>query len=137
MRCRQPDRPLRRAVMELARLHPEDLAMILDALEPPERARIDVLIGELGGGSATHGVPVPAPDAEPVWTWQGVSPWLRVRIDPDARTGRSNPEFVLITDAARAALVAAAEPFRVSPDEAGQGRSLMGIIRDRLSEVLA
>lgn len=120
---RRPDRAVRRAVTELARLHPEDLALILDALGPEEKARIDALIAELGGGTA------PAP----VFTYEGVSPWLRARIDPDAKTGRARREFILMTPAAHAALVAAAEPFRTERTPPGPGRSLAGRIWERLA----
>lgn len=118
-----PDRALRRAVADLARLHPDDLAVILDALEPAEKARIDALVADFAG----------RPDAEPVVTYEGVSPWLRVRIDPNAKGGRGKREFVLMTDAAREALVAAAEPFRAARPAAGPGRSLVGRIWEKLT----
>lgn len=131
------DRALRRAVTDLARLHPEDLAMILDALEPGEKARIDALIDEFAGKQATPAGTMLQPHAELIWTYQGVSPWLRARIDPNARTGRRSREFILMTDAGHAALIAAAEPFRTSREQAGPGRSLVGLIRDRLGGLLA
>lgn len=128
MRRPPPDRALRRAVTELARLHPDDLSLILDALEPAEKARIDALIAELAGPGPgqTGGEP------EPVWTYEGVSPWLRVRIDPNAKAGRASREFVLLTDAARAALVDAAAPFRTQRRPAGPGRSLMTQMWEKL-----
>lgn len=129
----RPDRALRRAVTDLARLHPEDLALILDALEPAEKARIDALIAGLGGRPAADDAAAPAAEAEPVWTYEGVSPWLRVRIDPNAPTRRKNAEFILMTDAARTALVAAAEPFRTAGVPSGPGRSLGSRIWGKLT----
>lgn len=126
-----PDRALRRAATNLARLHPEDLAMILDSLSPHERARIDALIAGLGDK--------PEPPAEtaapppPAWTYEGVSPWLRTRLDPEAHTGRAGREFFLMTDAGRDALGAAALPFRTSVTPMGSGRSLLGRIWARLA----
>lgn len=127
MRHPAPDRDLSRAVTTLAGLHPDDLALILDALEPRERALIDVLIGTSG---RTDGQTVG--EAEPVWSYEGVSPWLRVRIDPGAQKRGEKPEFILMTDAARAALVAAAAPFRTAAATPGPGPSLMGRIWGRL-----
>jgi hypothetical protein len=124
----RPDRILRRALTDLARLHPEDLAMILDALEPAERARIERLTAELGERPTA----AEAPEAEPVWTYEGVSPWLRVRIDPNAKAGRAHREFVLMTDAARTALVAAAEPCKARRTASGPGRSLASRIWEKL-----
>ena len=127
MRHPRPDRTLRRAVMELARLHRDDLALILAALEPAEKQRIDALIAEVAN-------PRPAQaDPEPVWAYEGVSPWLRVRIDPNAKAGRANREFVLMTEAARTALGAAAEPFRTQRVPTGPGRSLMTQIWGKLT----
>lgn len=123
----RPDRAVRRAVTELARLHPDDLALILDALEPAEKARIDALLGELGNSRPAPVEPVPA------WTYEGVSPWLRVRIDPGAKAGRASREFILMTDAARAALVSAALPFRTQGPPAGPGRSLIAHIWEKLT----
>jgi hypothetical protein len=124
----RPDRALKQAVTALARLHPDDLALILDALEPAEKARIDALIAGLGSGE---------PEAEPVWAYEGVSPWLRVRIDPSAKAGRASREFVLMTDEARSALVAAAAPFRTQRAPAGPGRSLMAHLWGKLTGALA
>jgi hypothetical protein len=127
----RPDRALRRAVTALARLHPDDLSLILDALEPAEKARVDALIAQLGS-------PPPAKaESEPVWTYEGVSPWLRVHIDPSARAGRANREFILMTDATRAALVTAAEPFRTQRAPAGPGRSLMTHLWEKLTGTAA
>lgn len=116
-----PERKLRRAVTALARLHPDDLALVLEALEPDERARIDALVAGLGQPEVPAGS-----EAEPVWSYKGVSPWLRARIDPDTKEGRANRDFILMTDEARAALVAAAAPFRTPAGTAGPGRSLLG-----------
>ena len=122
----RPDRAVRRAVMDLARLHPDDLALILDALEPAEREKIDALIAEFGNKRAAEDNP------EPVWTYEGVSPWLRVRIDPSVKAGRASREFILMTDAACAALVTAAEPFRTQRAPSGPGRSLVTHLWEKL-----
>lgn len=128
---RRPDRALRRAVADLARLHPDDLGMILDALEPAEKARIDALVAEFSARPAPR--PAAEPEAEPVWAYEGVSPWLRARIDPNAKAGRASREFILMTDEARAALVAAAEPFRTQRAASGPGRSLVSRIWEQLA----
>ena len=93
----------------LARLHPADVEAILGALDPAEKARVDALAAGFAGGAAAED---PA-EAEPLWAYESVSPWLLARIDPDdRRNGRAGREFMLITDASREALRAAAEPFR-------------------------
>jgi hypothetical protein len=128
----RPDRAVRQAVTDLARLHPDDLALILDALESSERERIDALIAEFGSAG-----PRPQEAVEPAWAYEGVSPWLRVRIDPGAKAGRANREFVLMTDDARAALVTAAAPFRTQRPPAGPGRSLFTHIWEKLTGTAA
>jgi hypothetical protein len=127
MQRQRPERALRRAVTELARLHPDDLALVLDALEPAEKARIDTLIAGLGAPSP------PAAEAEPVWTYEGVSPWLRVRIEPATKPGRASREFVVMTEATHAALMIAAAPFRTERPASGPGQSLMSQLWRRLS----
>lgn len=127
----QPDRVVRRAVMSLARLHPDDLALILDALEPSEKERIDALIAAFGGPRPSQTEP------ELVWTYEGVSPWLRVRIDPTAKAGRANREFILMTDVARAALISAAAPFRTQGVPTGPGRSLAAQVWEKLTGALS
>ena len=103
------ERALRRAVAGLARLHPDDVAAILGALDGPERARVDALVANFAGQAPVAAVPEP----EPEWAYESVSPWLLARIDPESRRGgKAGREFVLITDASREALRAAAEPFR-------------------------
>lgn len=93
----------------LARLHPDDAEAILGALDPAERARVDALVAGFAGRAAAE----ISPETQPEWAYESVSPWLLARIDPeDRRSGRASREFVLITDASREALRAAAEPFR-------------------------
>jgi hypothetical protein len=101
-----PERAVRRLVADMSRLHPSDAEAILAALDADERARLDQLVA--GGPEPT--------DAEPAWRYEGVSPWLCERIEPDAR-GRGR-DFVLMTPAAIEALKAAAEPFRTQAGEA-------------------
>jgi hypothetical protein len=119
MSRRHPDRALQRAVAGLARLHPDDAEAILAALDPADKARIEALA--LGDDPAAAAV-------EPEYAYESVSPWLLARIDPeDRRAGRAGREFVLLTDAGRAALQAAAAPFRkqVSPGGPRRGRALL------------
>jgi hypothetical protein len=118
---REPDRALKRAVADLARLHPDDVEAILGALGPAEKARMERLVA---------GLPAPGPDeapVEPAWTYDGVSPWLLDRIDPDAKAGsRAGRDFVLMTPASGAALRAAALPFRTRHGgEDGRGATLL------------
>lgn len=130
MRRRRPDRALRRAVADLARLHPDDAGAVLGALDPDDRARIDALVAEF------HGRPVPAEpavEAEPVWVYEGASPWLLLRIDPNAKVGRAGREFVLMTDAARDALHEAAAPFRTEAAGTARSRSLLDRLLQRLA----
>lgn len=101
-----PERALRRLVADLSRLHPGDAEAILAALDADERARLDRLVA--GGAGPT--------DAEPAWRYEGVSPWLLDRIEPDE--GVRGRDFVLMTPAAIEALKAAAEPFRTQAGEA-------------------
>jgi hypothetical protein len=109
MSRRGPDRALKRAVAGLARLHPDDVEAILGALDSREKSRVDALVAGLAGGAAAED----AAEAQPEWAYESVSPWLLARIDPeDRRSGRAGREFMLITDASRAALREAAEPFR-------------------------
>jgi hypothetical protein len=118
------ERALRRAVAGLARLHPDDVAAILAALDPAERARVDALVGSFAGRA-----PAAEPDeAQPEWAYESVSPWLLARIDPDDRRSfKAGREFILITDASREALRAAAEPFRkqVNPGAARPAAALL------------
>jgi hypothetical protein len=132
MRRPRPDRALKRAVADLARLHPDDAEAVLGALDPDEKARVDALIADHEGRPPAP-APQAQPEAAPVWTYDGVSPWLLLRIDPNARVGRAGREFVLMTDAARDALREAAEPFRAEAAGAGRGQSLL----DRLFQKLA
>lgn len=117
MSRRRPDRALLRAAAGLARLHPDDVEAILAALTSDERARLEAL-----GASRAGQVPTEQPaEAEPEWTYESVSPWLLARIDPDdRRSGKAGREFVLMTDASRDALRAAAEPFRKQVGPAGR-----------------
>jgi hypothetical protein len=101
-----PERALRRLVADLSRLHPGDAEAILAALDADERARLDRLVA---GGPEPTG-------AEPAWRYEGVSPWLLDRIEPEA--GGRGRDFVLMTPATIEALKAAAEPFRTQAGEA-------------------
>jgi hypothetical protein len=108
MSRRRSDRALKRAVADLARLHPDDVEAILGALDPREKARVDRLVAGFSGPA-----PESVPPEDPVWVYEGVSPWLLDRIDPDAKTGaRPSRDFVLMTPASGEALRAAAAPFR-------------------------
>lgn len=112
---RGPDRALKRAAADLARLHPDDVEAILGALDREERNRLDRAIA---GGSEIvgpeSGEPDTAPPQEPIWAYKGVSPWLVDRIDPDARSGgRPARDFVLMTEASREALRSASAPLRI------------------------
>ena len=123
MSRRRSDRALKRAVGDLARLHPDDVEAILGALEPHEKARIDRLVA---GFSGTAAAAAGEPEQEPVWTYDGVSPWLLDRIDPDARSSRAGRDFVLMTPASGEALRAAAAPFRTqSGSQSGRGATLV------------
>jgi hypothetical protein len=104
-------------VAGLARLHPDDVEAILGALDPAEKARVDALVA----GFAGRAVDDNPPETPPVWAYESVSPWLLARIDPDDRRGRVGREFVLVTDASRAALREAAEPFRKQVMPAARG----------------
>lgn len=117
MSRRGRERLLRRAVADLARLHPDDVEAILGALDADEKARVETLVAGLAGGPPA----ADAPPREPVWTYEGISPWLLDRIDPDAKAGaRPGRDFVLMTPASAEALRAAAAPFRT--EESGRGR---------------
>lgn len=121
-----PERALRRLVADLSRLHPDDSEAILATLAPDERARLDRLIA---------GVPEAAEPA-PVWRYEGVSPWLLDRIEPDMREpGRRGRDFVLMTPAATEALRNAAEPFRTQDGAArdARGAPLVGRLLGWLS----
>lgn len=123
MSRRRSDRALKRAVADLARLHPDDVEAILGALDPPEKARIERLVAGFPGGPA----PASAPPEEAPWIYEGVSPWLLDRIDPDAKAGaRAARDFVLMTPASGEALRAAAAPFRArSAGRDGRGATLL------------
>lgn len=119
---RRSDRALRRAVTGLARLHPDDVAAILAALDPAEKARVDALMAGFAGAPVT---PEQAP-AAPVFAYEGVSPWLLGRIDPDAAPAPGKGrDFVVMTEAAGEALREAAAPFRVAI-QANRGGTLLG-----------
>jgi len=44
---RKPERLLRREIARLARRDPDDLAALLDELDPPHRARVEALLRQL------------------------------------------------------------------------------------------
>jgi hypothetical protein len=114
MSPRRHERHLKRAVADLARLHPDDVTAILGALDADEKALVEQLVAGLAGG--------PPPPEEPAWTYDGVSPWLLDRIDSEAKAGaRPGRDFVLMTPASAEALRAAAAPFRTR--EGGGGRT--------------
>src|SRR5687768_10406850 len=99
----RPDRALKRAVADLARLHPDDVEAILGALDADERSRLDRIVA----GSPETREPERAAE-EPAWIYEGISPWLRDRLEPEGKGGT----FALVTPASVQALRAAAEPFR-------------------------
>ena len=115
----RPDRRLRRAIAGLARLHADDVESILGALEPRERARVDALLDAAAGRGAEsdeHGR-----------DYKSVSPWLLARMDPAGRGRARERDQAAMTEAAREALKAAAEPFRAQSGLAGRrGRTLAG-----------
>ena len=118
---RSSDRALRRAVTRLGRLHPDDVEAILAALDPADRARVDALVAGFAGRQP---VAEPPAEAEAEWVYESVSPWLLARIDPEAKgAGRAGREFVLMTEAGREALRAAAAPFRKPAPAAGGGKA--------------
>src|SRR5262245_50664998 len=111
-----PERALRRAVAGLVRLHPDDVEAILGALDAAERARVDALVAGFAGRAPA----AEPPQAAPEWAHESVAPWLLARLDPeDRRGGKAAREFVLVTEASREALRAAAEPFRRQVGPAG------------------
>lgn len=117
MSRRRRERALRQVVADLARLHPDDVEAILGALEPAEKARIEALAAGLAGGPPRE----PAPPEEPTWSYEGVSPWLLDRIDPEGRSGaRPGRDFVLMTPASAEALRAAALPLRTEGGPGGK-----------------
>ncbi len=121
MSRRRRERALRRAVADLARLHPGDVEAILGALDAAEKARVEALVAGFAGGPPAEAPPPPPPE-EPVWTYEGLSPWLLDRIDPEGRSGtRTGRGFVLMTPASTEALQAAAMPLR-SQAQSGDGR---------------
>lgn len=123
MSRRRSDRVLKRAVADLARLHPDDVEAILGALDPAEKVRIERLVAGFSGEPAAES----APPEEPVWIYEGVAPWLLDRIEPDAKAAtRAGRDFVLMTPASGEALRAAAAPFRIqSGGPNGRGASLV------------
>lgn len=133
MSRRRSERALVRAVADLARLHPDDVEAILGALDPHEKARIDRLAAGLSGRAAAED----EADEAPVWAYEGVSPWLLERIDPDAKPGARaarDRDFVLMTPAATEALRAAAAPFRSEAGGKGsRGATLLGRAMDFLA----
>ena len=117
MSRRGRERALKRAVADLARLHPDDVEAILGALDATEKTRVERLVAGFAGGPP----PEPSPPDEPVWTYEGVSPWLLDRIDPEARSGaRPGRDFVLMTPASAEALRAAAMPLRTQVGAGGR-----------------
>jgi hypothetical protein len=103
-----PDRALRRAVAELARLHRKDVEAILAELEAADRAALETLLGAYRGRSTPRPLREAGEDSRPAY--EGVSPWLLSRL-----VGKDAPS---LTPAARDALRAAAEPFRAAPPTA-------------------
>lgn len=95
---RDPDRPLRRLVADLAARPADDVEAVLAALAPPVRRRTEALIAE------ARGRPVdPAPEGT---AHEGLSPWLAARVRGDG------PDQGALTPQARAALRNAAAEVR-------------------------
>lgn len=119
---RRSDKALRRAVTGLARLHPDDVAAILAALDPAEKARVDALMAGFAGAPVAAEIE----PAAPAFAYEGASPWLLARIDPGAApTPGKSRDFVVMTEAAGGALRDAAAPFRVAI-QANRGGTLLG-----------
>jgi hypothetical protein len=71
-----PDHTLRRLVADLALANHDDVAAILDVLEPDERQSIETLLAEFYGDSAAVG-----PPTESVLDQSRLSSWLLEALD--------------------------------------------------------
>ena len=102
-----PDRVLRRLVTDLAGLHPEDLAGVLDGLDGDARAKVEALLREFAGPAP------PTPQAEPIppvieapptvaYDVMTMSPWLAglLRENSTARNAMAPDAFAALCDCA-------------------------------------
>jgi len=72
---RKADQALRRAIVDLASLEPDEAMSILDMLEPEQRKSVESLLKEYSGSA-------PQADASPAsYNSAGLSPWLARRLE--------------------------------------------------------
>jgi hypothetical protein len=121
-----PDRELRRMVVDLASLRPDDVEAVLDKLDPSQRKKVEVLLREFsafgfGGSAAPHSARADAIDGA------RVSSWLLGRTDPDCAEARMTP-------LARSTLREAALRLYPAPQEDANrtGPSLLGRLKSLL-----
>lgn len=117
------DRNLRRVVAKLAAADPEDVDLVLEALDDDQRREVRQLLDAYGAGplalTSTASAPqaiAPSPEAAPDLSHlAGLSPWLAERM-----TGKGSAWDGRMTAAARAALTDATRampPVEPAPDE--------------------
>lgn len=72
------DRGLRKLVVDLAEMAPDDVETILDDLDPAARSRVKALV-DAYVGSAERPTPTSAPQTQPARI-KGFSPWMEDRL---------------------------------------------------------
>jgi hypothetical protein len=76
-----PDRALRRMVVDLAALHPGDVAAVLDLLDPSQRKTIETLLRQLSDFG--FGEPIAQSSDGVAIDLSRLSPWLADRLGPE------------------------------------------------------
>jgi hypothetical protein len=142
MRSPADERTLRRLVTRLAAAAPDDVGLILDALDPAQRDTVEGLLAAYGQPAFETAAPraadPPAPPPPPDLSHlQGLSPWLAERVAAAAPGApRGEGRAFRMTPAALAALAASAhalppespEPLEMPPPRPRRG-GLFGLGR--------
>jgi hypothetical protein len=119
---RAPDRDLRRVIVDLAALEPEDLSVVLGDLDAAERRSVEQLLEELSGDRAAPPVNETAP-----CDLARFSPWVVRRLLSDRFEG----EMTVEARAGLAECAAALYPVSASSRTQGRFSRVAGFFRGR------
>ena len=128
MSLRGPDRALRRLVADIATASDDDILLILESLGPRDRARVEVLLAELGGDVEAPSSLLERADLK-IWS-EGLSPALLERLvgKPAAPAGWSMTPHAMSILQACATTMAPQQPPKSS---VSQGPALLNRIFQR------
>ncbi len=85
-----PDRALRRMAVDLAALHADDIAAVLDHLDSAQRQQVEELLRDLSDFGFGHRVARPVEGTAGIDT-SNISPWLEERLRAGSSDSRMTP----------------------------------------------